>query len=607
MHGDFSRLSFNPENHYTAVWAQQGRVQLDSDANELTAILLAHLRSLTVDLIGPFGTGYPGSGFAVGLDPNDPDDLLITPGYYYVHGLRCTLTDSTGSEPAKPIRYRGQAGVTGVPPLPHAPFLVELLVWEQTISAVMAPELAEPGLGPSAPDTTLRSQLRFVITVTEDLPDGAELAGDESPAQLQAAYLAYNTVHPHRPQLRARTRFDDPDDAELAGLPTATGYRRAENQLYRVEVRSPGDRSTATFAWSRDNGSVLFALSSLAEGEAEQTVAQLTQPPRDDQADLAEGDWVELRDDSWTPTARPRPLLQVVRYDRARGLVTLAGPEDFDPHRIDDSARPYLRRWDQQVEVDTADNAIEIPGTDAWYELEDGVQVQFCSQQAHYRTGDYWLIPARNETGSVLWPVSPLDGQPQAVTAYRPPLYRAPLAMITSSGVVDLRVRLAAIGPAEDGETAPAGPAPDETVHVPVMAPSVGAVVDAAPPALVRLTVLPYADSQPEGSKVVPGTTFDLGETQQTIGRTAGNQIMLADPTVSRSHAVIAVKPGQAVIWETGSDQPDHPPAAATNGTFVNERRITSSTPLASGDVIRLGAVQLAVSFLDPSMAPASP
>jgi hypothetical protein len=480
----------------------------------------------------------------------------------------------------------------------------------------MAPELLEPGLGPGAPDTTLRSQLRFAVTVTEDLPDGEALSGDETPAQLRAAYLAHNTVHPHRPQLRARTRFDDPDDDDSAGLPAATGYRRAENQLYRVEVRGAGDRNSATFAWSRDNGSVLFALSSLEQGEGEQTVAQLAQQPRDDQADLAEGDWVELRDSSWSPIARPRPLLQVVRYDRARGLVTLAGPEDFDPHRIDDSAHPYLRRWDQHTEVETADNAIEVPAEDAWFELEDGVQVQFCSPQAQYRTGDYWLIPARNETGSVLWPASPLDGKPLAVTAYRPPLYRAPLAMVNSSGVLDLRGHLAATAAAEPtdpqasgeaGGPPPAtGPAPDETVHVPVIAPSVGSIVDASPPALVRLTVLPFpGGGQPDGSKVVPGTTFNLGDTQ-TVGRTPGNQIMLADPTVSRSHAVIEVKPGQASIRETGSDQPDHAPAAATNGTFVNEQRVTGSTPLANGDVIRLGAVQLGVAFLDPSMAPPS-
>jgi Family of unknown function (DUF6519) len=38
-----------------------------------------------------------------------------------------------------------------------------------------------------------------------------------------------------------------------------------------------------------------------------------------------------------------------------------------------------------------------------WIDLEDGVQIQF-SAGGEYRTGDYWLIPARVATGNVEWP-----------------------------------------------------------------------------------------------------------------------------------------------------------------------------------------------------------
>ena len=34
MHADISRITFRPDRHYSAVIAQQGRVQLDADANE---------------------------------------------------------------------------------------------------------------------------------------------------------------------------------------------------------------------------------------------------------------------------------------------------------------------------------------------------------------------------------------------------------------------------------------------------------------------------------------------------------------------------------------------------------------------------------------------
>jgi hypothetical protein len=47
----------------------------------------------------------------------------------------------------------------------------------------------------------------------------------------------------------------------------------------------------------------------------------------------------------------------------------------------------------------------------SWLTLEEGVQIQFQpggktpeNPSMTYRTGDYWLIPARTVTGDVLWP-----------------------------------------------------------------------------------------------------------------------------------------------------------------------------------------------------------
>ncbi|MFE7525845.1 DUF6519 domain-containing protein, partial [Kitasatospora sp. NPDC057542] len=55
MHADFSRLTFRPGKHYSAVLTQQGRVQLDADANEQAAIERYQLRALAADLIGRRG------------------------------------------------------------------------------------------------------------------------------------------------------------------------------------------------------------------------------------------------------------------------------------------------------------------------------------------------------------------------------------------------------------------------------------------------------------------------------------------------------------------------------------------------------------------------
>ena len=50
---------------------------------------------------------------------------------------------------------------------------------------------------------------------------------------------------------------------------------------------------------------------------------------------------------------------------------------------------------------------------DNWLLIEDGIQVYFESAihgAPHiYRTGDYWLIPARTGTGDIEWPGSAND------------------------------------------------------------------------------------------------------------------------------------------------------------------------------------------------------
>ncbi|MFB8032419.1 DUF6519 domain-containing protein [Streptomyces sp. NPDC056004] len=97
MHADISRSTFRPARHYSAVIAQQGRVQLDADANEQAAIQLHQARTTAVDLIGQHGgpLGADGdTGFRIeyhGATP-DLDTLDIHGGHYYVDGILCDAT-----------------------------------------------------------------------------------------------------------------------------------------------------------------------------------------------------------------------------------------------------------------------------------------------------------------------------------------------------------------------------------------------------------------------------------------------------------------------------------------------------------------------------------
>ena len=69
-----------------------------------------------------------------------------------------------------------------------------------------------------------------------------------------------------------------------------------------------------------------------------------------------------------------------------------------------------------------------------------------------------------------------------------------------------------------------------------------------------------------------------------TVGRESGSSVELADPEVSRRHAVIRREPdGRYVVTDLGS----------ANGTYLNGRRLVVPTFLHPGDVIALGSSEL--------------
>jgi hypothetical protein len=97
-----------------------------------------------------------------------------------------------------------------------------------------------------------------------------------------------------------------------------------------------------------------------------------------------------------------------------------------------------LRRWDRAPGSSPNQSGFALDGTTfvrkagaegAWVDLESGIQVQL-GGGGEFRSGDYWLIPARVATGDVRWPRD--DSGPMA----RPPRgvehHYAPLAVVTA-------------------------------------------------------------------------------------------------------------------------------------------------------------------------------
>lgn len=74
------------------------------------------------------------------------------------------------------------------------------------------------------------------------------------------------------------------------------------------------------------------------------------------------------------------------------------------------------------------------------------------------------------------------------------------------------------------------------------------------------------------------GKTFELAKEKVTIGRDAAVDVTFDIGEVSRSHAVITRQGGDYFLQDLGS----------TNGTFVNEEKITGQHRLQSGDKIML-------------------
>ncbi|MBV9365353.1 MAG: FHA domain-containing protein [Solirubrobacterales bacterium] len=565
MYGDFSRLLDARSGRYSGVLAQQGRFLLDSELNEQTSIVLDYLRRLTTDLIGPFGGPAHHSGFEV--EPLDKDGkclaVKLSSGHYYVYGLRCEAPapeQVLDDDDAIPIGEH------------EPPFVIYLVVWEQSVGAVQDANLVEPALGPGVIDTTRRSQVRWYPHATARLPLHEDLTSLDREA-IAEAFHEHNSDGGRRPRLGARVNPHAPIEPGPSAAPVVVGYSGVENQLYRVEIHHGGEAHEATFKWSRDNGSVEIALEALSPRDADGLRTATLRPGWHElQRGLQDGDWVELVDDRWAPTGTPPPLMRVDHLLLAKHQLILEdahSERDFDPQ-----AHPFLRRWDQHPDSKRSDRGIPVEDADGtWFDLEDGVQVLFEKADAEYHRGDYWMIPARTASPTgILWPSRNAD--PLAVPPHGPLRYLAPLALVeTLSGdPTDLRILFSHL---------PQAFTEANTAIRPVFKPDIGPDTTA-----VRISAEPRRFQLRSLGPGSAGVLIDLYD-GLTVGRSPDCGAAFDLTEVSRRHAIFGVTGDGVTIMDLGS----------TNGTFVNGTRIEPRTPIpvSPGDSIEIGteAVQL--------------
>lgn len=279
--------------------------------------------------------------------------------------------------------------------------------------------------------------------------------------------------------MKARTLPPEEQSTSPCITPPSSQFRGLENQLYRVEIHDSGyayqdspptkgggaaeargkARSAdggllpqATFKWSRENGSVVFPIVGDVPTGTNITVTVESLGNDDSHSALHMDEWVEIIDAEEIIEGEPGPLFQVTNIDYSMMQVTLnaTSTDGYQPDNDDvgQARHRYLRRWDYQEGDPSQNDAIHLAPTGAaklvenrWLLLEDGVQILFHSDYdankdaddaegpPAYRTGNYWLIPARTATGDIEWP------QHRQTHAALPPHgvthHYAPLAFIT--------------------------------------------------------------------------------------------------------------------------------------------------------------------------------
>lgn len=447
MHVDISRDTYRNRYAYISVLAQQGRPLLDSETNEESAIQVSADRAFARDVIGQHGG--PGDGFTIGYvkqTEGTKASLTIAAGRYYVEGIP---VDATRPAPWPAVPEPSDAPADAAPPakppttwsywdqpytfrdverdeddLPQLPFLVYLRVYDRLVTAVQDPRLLETALGAALPDTTARVRVDWdVLAVQLDLGNAApDVAFGKWAANQQGLQrsMAAQTQRPARVE-------DDP-----CVIAPSAQYRGPENQYYRVQVHRGGDAKTATFKWSRDNGSIVFPIT-----EIDGDWVTLSRLGRDDILDLGVGGWVEVADDAYDGRGDVNDLLQILDIDVVGRRVRLSAEPDTHVGRIA-AHHPYLRRWDH-VETRRRGAPKIVGGTISmiegqWLDIERGAQVWF-GQGGTYVSGDYWRFAARTLSGDIEWPVDDAG-----LALLLPPdgvqYHYAPLAWIDASGKV---------------------------------------------------------------------------------------------------------------------------------------------------------------------------
>lgn len=208
-------------------------------------------------------------------------------------------------------------------------------------------------------------------------------------------------------------------------LPPRSGYKRLENQLYRIEIHNPRTSDTqATYKFSRDNGFVCARILDIS-GEK----IKILDAGRDTLNGFSTGQWIEITDDRLDLWEKPGIFAYITELQGSEITIDRATiiPEgaQVSNESFPSSLNPKIRRWDSHGLIKVA-----LPSSnDGFIPIEDGIEIKFSNPSDNHATGDYWTIPARTITTNIEWPVN-LDGSPRFLNREGVSHYYAKLALL---------------------------------------------------------------------------------------------------------------------------------------------------------------------------------
>jgi len=421
MYGDFTRdpLGHAPEALYP--FAQQGRVHLESDWNELATGMVELVRSAVNDMLG--GSAAMNKGFLPTKKVNAP--ITFEPGAYFVDGLRVSWGPTPDGEPLtlanQPWR-RPTSGDWWPDKLENAILFVD--AWIRNVTYLSWPDIREEAL--RGPDTTTRGVLTWQIHGVS-LNDLANVKLTAAKDVVEQWTDIANALRPERGKLYARVDTAPSNEPCLDDGPG--GYTGPGNHLYRFEIDS-GSGEDWLLRWSRDNAAVEWSVLGIDGGRA-RIGGRPGLRPQPNQ-------WLELVDEVSSLDGTPNPAYRVRSFDPDNEAVVVEPGKNQPPWPdFDTLVRPRLRAWDGVLAI-PKDEASDLV-------IERGILVQ-CQRGAAepwFRPGDYWLAPARSN-GSLIWP---------DVRRYPDPAFD-PVTFVAPSGPVHHLAPLAFVGTVDDVQDA---------------------------------------------------------------------------------------------------------------------------------------------------------